>query len=253
MKFLIWIVSLAALGLAATLAALGPGMQAGFWDLGTAFGVMRMIALPLIGAAGLAGLVFLLALWKARGLALLAFVAFAVSGAAAYAPLKMRQMATSNPYIHDVTTDFDDPPQIVAAANEPRKNALAYDGADKVGKTDQTVAEAQKAAFPDIIPLMSEADLQTAAKAAREVIDQMGMKVLAEGPTSDQAGSGWRIEAVATSLWYGFKDDFIVRIRPEAAGGVRVDVRSESRVGGSDLGQNGARIRKFMKALDAKI
>ena len=48
-----------------------------------------------------------------------------------------------------------------------------------------------------------------------------------------------------TSLLYGFKDDMVVRIQ-ENAEGTRVDVRSMSRVGRSDLGMNAKRIRTFM-------
>jgi fatty-acyl-CoA synthase len=57
-----------------------------------------------------------------------------------------------------------------------------------------------------------------------------------------------RIEATATSFWYGFKDDVLVRIRPEG-GGSRVDLRSVSRVGLSDLGANCERITELVEAL----
>jgi uncharacterized protein (DUF1499 family) len=46
---------------------------------------------------------------------------------------------------------------------------------------------------------------------------------------------------VATTFWFGFKDDVVVRIRPGAAGG--------SRVGQSDLGANAARIGKILEGL----
>jgi uncharacterized protein (DUF1499 family) len=71
--------------------------------------------------------------------------------------------------------------------------------------------------------------------------------------------SGWKIhtedaasgiiEATATTFWYGFKDDVIIRIRPAEGGGSVVDLRSISRIGGSDIGANAERIRKFMKSL----
>ena len=54
-----------------------------------------------------------------------------------------------------------------------------------------------------------------------------------------------RLEATATTRWFGFKDDVVVRVRPDGAGS-RVDVRSVSRVGGSDVGTNAARIRGFV-------
>ena len=60
------------------------------------------------------------------------------------------------------------------------------------------------------------------------------------------------IEAVDTSLLYGFKDDMVVRIQ-ESGEGTRVDVRSMSRVGRSDLGVNAKRIRTFMARLRASL
>ena len=42
---------------------------------------------------------------------------------------------------------------------------------------------------------------------------------------------------------------FSMRVRPESGGGSRVDVRSVSRVGESDLGANARRIREFLSRL----
>jgi uncharacterized protein (DUF1499 family) len=53
---------------------------------------------------------------------------------------------------------------------------------------------------------------------------------------------------VATTFWFGFKDDVVVRISAEGAGS-RVDVRSKSRVGRSDLGTNAQRIRAYQRRL----
>jgi uncharacterized protein (DUF1499 family) len=61
-----------------------------------------------------------------------------------------------------------------------------------------------------------------------------------------------RLEATATSFWYGFTDDMVVRIT-EAAQGTRVDVRSKSRVGRSDLGQNARRVRTVLAKLKAQL
>ena len=54
-----------------------------------------------------------------------------------------------------------------------------------------------------------------------------------------------RLEAVATTAWFGFKDDIVVRIAP-AGDGSLVDVRSKSRLGLSDVGTNARRIRGFL-------
>ena len=69
------------------------------------------------------------------------------------------------------------------------------------------------------------------------------------------AAQGWEVvdvnpeqgtvEATATTFWFGFKDDVVVRVRPEGSGS-KVDVRSISRVGLSDLGANAARIEAFL-------
>jgi len=48
-----------------------------------------------------------------------------------------------------------------------------------------------------------------------------------------------------------FKDDVVVRVAP-ATNGSRIDVRSVSRVGRSDLGANARRIRMFLTALSAR-
>ncbi|MBI3803639.1 MAG: DUF1499 domain-containing protein [Nitrospirae bacterium] len=58
-----------------------------------------------------------------------------------------------------------------------------------------------------------------------------------------------RIEATDTTFWFGFKDDIVVRITP-ADPGSRIDVRSVSRVGKSDVGTNARRIQKYLRKLE---
>jgi len=72
----------------------------------------------------------------------------------------------------------------------------------------------------------------------------MGGELVASDPVAG------RIEATDTTFWFGFKDDIVVRVAP-APGGSRVDVRSTSRVGLSDVGTNAARIRKYLRALQS--
>jgi uncharacterized protein (DUF1499 family) len=59
------------------------------------------------------------------------------------------------------------------------------------------------------------------------------------------------LEATATTTFFRFENDVVVRARPypEAKGGSYVDMRSISRVGGSDVGVNAKRIRAFLKDL----
>ncbi len=71
----------------------------------------------------------------------------------------------------------------------------------------------------------------------------MGWAIVAADPVAG------RIEATATTPWFGFKDDVVIRITPEP-GGSRLDIRSVSRVGKSDLGANAARIRAYVELLN---
>jgi len=56
------------------------------------------------------------------------------------------------------------------------------------------------------------------------------------------------IEATEMTFWFGFKDDIVVRIAPQGSGS-RIDIRSLSRVGKSDVGANADRIRKYLATL----
>ncbi len=61
------------------------------------------------------------------------------------------------------------------------------------------------------------------------------------------------LEATETSLFFRFKDDVVVRVRADPkGGGSLVDMRSISRVGGSDVGMNAQRIRGFLADLQAQ-
>ena len=64
------------------------------------------------------------------------------------------------------------------------------------------------------------------------------------------------IEAVATVPVFRFRDDVTITITAEPPGpgipAVVVNIRSRSRVGKSDLGENARRIRRFQAALAAK-
>ena len=144
----------------------------------------------------------------------------------------------SLPYIHDITTDTTNPPAFVALADARKAapNGLDYKGAEN--------AEKQQQAYPDIVPLPSNltpAELFVKAEAAARAA---GWDIAA---ADVQAG---RIEATVTSLIYGFKDDMVIRITP-AASGSKLDMRSMSRMGKSDVGMNAKRIREFVASLKA--
>ena len=141
------------------------------------------------------------------------------------------------PKIHDISTDTDDPPAFVAVLplRQGARNAVDY--------RPDTAAQ-QKLGYPDIAPLRLELPPAQAFERAERAARAMGWQIVAVAPDA------LRIEATDTTLFFGFKDDIVIRVRPHAQGSI-VDVRSLSRIGGSDIGANAQRIRGFLKKLAA--
>ena len=69
---------------------------------------------------------------------------------------------------------------------------------------------------------------------------------------SGHGRAGHRLEAVHTTRVFRFKDDVSVRIWREGEK-TRVSVRSKSRIGKGDLGQNARNIRELLAALDREL
>ena len=233
-RFLTMALAVAAL---AMLLLSGPGTRAGWWDWRFGLSLLRY-AVYAGGVAALAALalVGLLAVPKWRVRPWLPVVALCIALVAVAPPLILLGQAKAVPPIHDITTDTADAPAFVALLEDRNRspNGAAYAGA--------AVAAQQQKAYPDLKPLVIAAPPREAMQKALDAARQMGWEVRA----SDSAGG--RIEATATTPWFGFKDDVVVRIRPEGAGS-RVDVRSVSRVGVSDVGANARRIREFLSRL----
>lgn len=153
---------------------------------------------------------------------------------AGQAPLRMKMKADSVPFIHDITTDTANPPAFVALAPV---RATAPNGVDYT--TDP--AEQQKG-YPDIKTFTSPKSSAELYEKALAVAKTMKWEIV-----SSSADEG-RIEATDTTAWWGFKDDIVIRVVAEGNGS-KLDIRSMSRVGKSDLGKNAERIRAFLSAL----
>lgn len=148
-------------------------------------------------------------------------------------PLSWIRTAKQVPRIHDITTDTDTPPVFVAVL-PLRKGAL--NPADYGGKE---VADKQKTGYPDLRSERVSLDADQTFQRALQTAKEMGWKIVADDPSQR------RIEATDTTFWFGFKDDIVIRVLPED-GSSRLDIRSLSRVGLSDVGTNAKRIRKFL-------
>jgi uncharacterized protein (DUF1499 family) len=214
-----------------TLAAAGPGTRFGLWHFRIGLGLLRWVAYGAIATAVLAlvGLV----IGGARGWAALALI----FGLAALAvPLEFRRQAGRVPAIHDISTDTADPPafRAVVPHRKDAANPPEYDGPE--------VAQKQHEAYPDLKPVALADAPARAFERALAAGRALGWEIV------DVSPSEGRFEATDTTPWFGFKDDVVVRIRPEGTGS-RLDVRSKSRVGRSDVGANARRIRRFLAQL----
>jgi uncharacterized protein (DUF1499 family) len=193
------------------LLASGPGVRLGLWPYGTGFMLMRIAAYAGLGAAVLA--TALLLARRRRSTALL--LPLVIGLATAAVPFQLLRQARAVPPINDIST---------------------------AGDTAPAVAEQQRRAYPDIGPVTlqgsAEASFNKALQAAREA----GWEIVSADPAAG------RIHAVATTFWFGFKDDVTVRVTAQE-GASRIDVRSRSRVGRGDAGTNARRVRAYLKRL----
>jgi uncharacterized protein (DUF1499 family) len=221
----------------AMLVSSGPGTHYGLWPWQTGLALLKWAAYTgLAGAVGALGLILLLVVPRWRVRPYIPILALCIALAAAAPPIILLEKAKSVPPIHDITTDPFDPPAFVALAAQ---RALAPNGA-KYGGVD--IAAQQQKAYPDIKSLILKSSPQDTLQRAIDAARASGWQIAAT-----DAASG-RIEATATTMWFGFTDDIVVRVRPEGSGS-RVDVRSMSRVGKSDIGANAKRVREFLSRL----
>ena len=233
MRVMAWLRPLA---LAAALVALGmlilsgPLVRFDIWSYRTGLTVFRWSAYAGIAAALLAVVALVWPSVRARGVAL-PVIALVLGVASLYPPVAFLRQARAVPPINDITTDTENPPRYMTTTR-------AYPGAE--------FARQQRAAYPDIVPQQLPMPLRDAFARALKAAEAMGWEVVGR-----DAATGM-IEAVDTTRWFGFKDDIAIRVSAADTGSPnlsRVDVRSKSRVGRSDLGTNAQRIRAYLQHL----
>lgn len=237
--------ALAGFGLAAlsalTAAVAGFGHRFGLWHFSTGFVILRWAAYGALAslAISLAGLYIARMHKQFRG-AVWALIGIAIALAAVTPPLMWLKTARTVPRIHDITTDTEHPPVFVAILPLRREapNPAEYGGPE--------IAALQHAGYPELKPALLAVSPAQAFENSLAVARRMGWEVVGTEP---QEG---RIEATATTFWFGFKDDVVIRIAPYDHGS-RVDARSVSRVGLSDVGTNAKRIAEFMAALQKRV
>ena len=209
------------------LAISGPGTRFGVWSLRVGVGLFGGALLIGLAAAGAGAVGLAVPILRTRSTPLLVG-ALLMGLASAAVPLYYIHRVMTVPYINDITTDTENPPQFASP-----KAYQSYFG------------ELQQIGYPDLHPLeLALPPAQAFARAAKIATD-LGWEVTV---LDERTG---RIEAVVTTRWFGFKDDVVIRITPAGAGS-RVDMRSKSRFGRSDFGTNAHRIHEFFAAMDAR-
>ena len=213
---------------AALLVFSGLGVRAGLWPFRVGFGMFAGAMLTGLAAIGAATIVLAVPRLREAARPIPVIAALLLGAASAAPPLEHLRRLKSVPYINDITTDTEKPPQFA----QPKVYQSHF-------------AELQHIGYPDLRPLLLPVPPAPAFARALAAARAMGLEIVAADPS---AGT---IEAVAITRWFGFKDDMVVRIVPSGAGS-RIDARSKSRVGRSDVGTNARRIQEFLTAVETQ-
>jgi len=187
--------------------------------------VLALVVIWIDGRAGAGGAVAAIAI----SLMLLAYPAYL--GTKAY----------RLPGINDITTDPNDPPRLDAAERLRTRSAnpTRYPG--------MAVYQRQTAAYPDVAPLSLDNPPKVAYDTAYAVVTKRKWAIVdARAPQPNRDGI---IEAVARTPIMGFRDDVVIRVRPDGTGS-RIDARSASRYGFHDFGANATRLINLLNDID---
>lgn len=168
---------------------------------------------------------------------LAALLALAPYGAVAY-------RLTTTPQLRDISTDLDNPPPLASAgARSGDMNVLA----------SPTPGEKrlQGESYPMAIGHSYELPFDGVVDAVETVLDRQNWEVT--GPYPEIVGqSEVTISAVAKSFGLDLPSDVAIRVSTDGDTTL-VDMRSASRYGRHDLGDNAARIVAFLAELDQEV
>jgi hypothetical protein len=150
-----------------------------------------------------------------------------------------------NPELHDISTDLDDPPSLAVAARTrgPDMNPL-------VPMTpEQRKLQAQS--YPQVTGRRYELSFDRTFDTVMALMKRKGWEPI--GPWLEAGGqSEITIDTVAYTTILAFPIDVAIRLVNEGDT-TYVDMRSASRYGRHDLGDNAARIVDFLTELDTEI
>ena len=161
-KAFAWLSVLALVAAALLMAGAGPAYRWQWVGLGEAFNLLRNGVYAATAAVALSVLVLLISAFTRRGgTAIVAIGVLMLTAALLYMPWQQWQRAQQAPVIHDITTDMQSPPafEALADARQRAPNGVAYPG--------ETTAQQQRAAYPNVLPLVIDEPPQTVLAAAQ--------------------------------------------------------------------------------------
>lgn len=210
---------------------------------------LNVFAVALGGAllAMLLGLYALIRIWvKGDGGAFRACFAILVAAAMLAWPVTYYALHMRLPVIADVSTDTASPPRFAALA------AKRGAGANPVAYPGGTAAQQQQQAYPDLRTFIIDRSVDEAFDLVEEAVRRLRWKPLVAEPPSLRPAKAGIIEIAEQTMVIGFWDDVVIRVEGSNTR-ARVDVRSASRYGAFDFGQNAARIRRFLVELQTRV
>jgi hypothetical protein len=218
----------------------------------TSFPTPVAINLFAVSTAGLAlaavlGLMSLIGIWrKGYAGAGAAFVGIILPLLLLGWPLTFLPGLFKLPRLNDVTTDWTSAPRFEALA------AQRAAGAKPVAYPGEPLAALQQGGYPDLRGISLERPTEEAFELAEEAVRKLKWKVAASEAPALKTGRPGTIEATDQTLLLGFPDDIVIRVSGNNVRS-RIDIRSASRYGEFDFGQNASRIRRFYAEVQAEI
>jgi len=161
-------------------------------------------------------------------------------------PVLLAVAAAPYPTINDVSTDLSAPPEFVtlAKARPPGSNSAVYPG--------EAFAAKQARAYPDLRPIMISRSSEEAFELVVDAVKRMKMQIVRQDPPGSTPAAPGSIEAMDRTLIMGFYDDVAIRVTGDDTS-ARVDMRSASRFGRSDLGRNAERLHLLAQEIHMRI
>lgn len=218
-----------------------PGTRWEWWHFSTGFSIMRWS----VYGAGLAILCVFVGIWQSwddgSSVNLVTGTVVVLCSLTLISiPLNWYLTARSVPPIHDISTDLENPPTFdaIVPIRKESQNPIEYAG--------ESVAKQQREAYPGVQPLRINQPPRRVFETVRNLALDMGWTI--HQSNLDRG----RLEATDRTDWFGFRDDIVVRVSSDNSETI-VDVRSQSRVGKSDVGTNARRINRFLRRLNERL